>query len=216
MNKKGKRTLTFLLWCVATAILIVYSYVIHWYMDRSRLGFVTMIAVLLTDLFIYLIWNSGITKSPTVLCFSALLNRLLLYCFGGNYWIYGYLVLYIIYGVILSWVITSRKFPFESAYSDMNIDKVERNTNHVDVSRAPEFLLLFITAIYVILFVVLYVTEPRGVPLLRLDIDEWEYPYYINGVFCLLLVATFFAVLGTFRLFIRKKRRIEPKIHYFF
>lgn len=83
------------------------------------------------------------------------------------------------------------------------------------MSRSPEFLLLFITTCSVILFVVLYVTEPRGVPLLRLDIDEWEYPYYINGVFCLLLVATFFALLGTFRLFIRKKRKIEPKIFYF-
>lgn len=83
------------------------------------------------------------------------------------------------------------------------------------MSRSPEFLLLFITTCSVILFVVLYVTEPRGVPLLRLDIDDWEYPYYINGVFCLLLVATFFALLGTFRLFIRKKRKIEPKIFYF-
>lgn len=65
------------------------------------------------------------------------------------------------------------------------------------------------------LFVILYVTEPRGVPLLRLYIDEWEYPYYIIGVFCLLLIAAFFSLLGTYRLFIRKKRRIEPKVFYF-
>ena len=58
MNNKGKRFLTFILWSCATAILIVYSYVIYWYMDRSRLGFVTMITVLITDVFVYLIWNS--------------------------------------------------------------------------------------------------------------------------------------------------------------
>lgn len=74
---------------------------------------------------------------------------------------------------------------------------------------------MFITTIYVILFVVLYVTEPRGVPLLRLYMDEWTYPYYINGVFCLLIVATFFSLLGTYRLFMRKKKKIEPKIHYY-
>jgi MFS family permease len=83
------------------------------------------------------------------------------------------------------------------------------------VSRAPEFLLMFITTIYVALFVILYVTEPRGVPLLRLYLDNWQYPYYICGVFCLLLIATFFALIGTYRLFIRKKRVIEPKIHFY-
>lgn len=86
-----------------------------------------MIAVLITDVFIYLIWNSGITKSPTVLCMSAMLNRLLLYCFGGNYWLYGYMVLYLIYGVILSWVITKKRFPFEDVYNEMNIDKMSTN-----------------------------------------------------------------------------------------
>ena len=40
-----------------------------------------------------------------------------------------------------------------------------------DLSKAPEFLLLFITTAYVILFIVLYVTEPRGVPLLRMKIE---------------------------------------------
>lgn len=38
--------------------------------------------------------------------------------------------MFVIYGVILSWVITSKRFPFESAYANMNIDKVnKKNTN---------------------------------------------------------------------------------------
>jgi hypothetical protein len=93
-------------------------------MDESRLGFVTMIAVLMTDVFVYLIWNSGITTSHTVICFALMFNRVFLYIFGGNWWIYGYMVLYLIYGVILSYVITAKRFPFEDAFNDMNIDKV--------------------------------------------------------------------------------------------
>lgn len=119
-----RRTISFFLWCCATAILIVYAYVIYWYMDKSRLGFVTMIAVLMTDVFVYLIYNSGITQSYTVLCFACMLNRLMLYVFGGNYWIYGYMVLYLIYGVILSYIITKKRFPFEDAFNDLNIDKI--------------------------------------------------------------------------------------------
>jgi len=86
----------------------------------------------------------------------------------------------------------------------------------VDISRAPEFLLLFITVSYVILFAVLYAVEPSGVPLLRLDIHGWDYPYYVNFLFCVLIVATLFALLGAFRLFTRKKKNIEPKVLYFF
>jgi hypothetical protein len=75
--------------------------------------------------------------------------------------------------------------------------------------------MMFITTIYAALLVVLFVTEPIGVPLLRIEIDGWTYPYYTIGVFFLLLVATVYFLVGTYRLFIRKKKRIEPKIHYY-
>lgn len=95
-------------------------------MDYSKLGFVTMIAVLLTDVFIYLIWNSKIIETPSILCISILLNRLLLYVFGGNYWIYGYMLLYLIYGTILSFIITKKRFPFEDAYHNINLNNIHQ------------------------------------------------------------------------------------------
>ena len=93
-------------------------------MEYSRLGFVTMIAVLITDVFLYLIWNSKILESPTVLCFSGLLNRLLLFVFGGNSWIYGYMLLYLCYGTVFSFVIAKKRFPFEGAYNNINLDTI--------------------------------------------------------------------------------------------
>lgn len=48
-----------------------------------------------------------------------------------------------------------------------------------------------------------------------LSLDNWGYPYYIIGVFCMLLVAGFFCLLAVYKLFIRKKKRIEPKLHYY-
>ena len=81
--------------------------------------------------------------------------------------------------------------------------------------KVPEFLLGLITAIYAAIFTILYVVEPDDIPLMYLNMDNWDYPYYINGVFCVLLVAGFFCSLSVYKLFIRKKRRIEPKIHYF-
>lgn len=74
-------------------------------MDDSRLGFVTMIATLITDVFLYLIHNGKIIESPTIICFGGMINRLFLYVFGGNYWIYGYIALYLCYGVFLSIIV---------------------------------------------------------------------------------------------------------------
>jgi hypothetical protein len=152
----------------AVAVLIIYSYVIYWQFNSSRLGFVNMIACLITDFILYIILNAKITNSSTNLCIAALLNRILLYCFGENYWIYGYIVIYLIYGVVLSTVIANKNFPFESAFSNIDIDNIQDKHTSFDVSRAPEFVLAFITGCYLILFVVLYVTEPLGVPLVRL------------------------------------------------
>ena len=56
-----------------------------------------------------------------------------------------------------------------------------------------------------------YVTYPLGGPLYRFSIDEYEYPYYIIGIFCLLLVCTFFALLSTYRLFLKKEEENRTK-----
>ena len=215
LSKAWQRTISMFLWCCATAILVVYSYVIKWNMGGSSLGFVVMVTVLVTDVILYAIYNSKIVETATPLAIILFLNRLLLFVFGGDYWIYGYLALYIIYSVMLSIVITKRRFPFENAFSNMSLDNISGQKSSLDVSKVPEFLMAVITGIYAGVFTILYVVEPEGVPLKYLDIDDWEYPYYINGVFCLLLVCSFFCHLAAYRLFMRKKKRIEPKMQFY-
>lgn len=83
-----------------------------------------MIAVILTDIFLYLIYNSKIINTSAPLGIVLLLNRLLLFVFGGDWWIYGYMLLYIFYGVILSTIIAEKRFPFESSFDDLNLDKI--------------------------------------------------------------------------------------------
>lgn len=157
LSQRTKRLITFFLWCCATGVLVIYSYVIWWEFDYSRLGFLNMIATLITDVFIYFIWSSKITHNNTLLVATGLINRLSLFVFGDNYWIYGYIVLYLIYGVVLSVIIAENRFPFENAYNEIDLDDISHKSTSFDVSRAPEFLLLFITISYVILFAVLYV-----------------------------------------------------------
>ena len=59
-----------------------------------------------------------------MLCFTLILNRFFLIIFGGDYWIYGYMILYIYYGTLLTKVIGNKRFPFEDAYNDINLDNI--------------------------------------------------------------------------------------------
>jgi hypothetical protein len=86
-------------------VLVIYSYVIYWYFGESKVGFVLMITILITDFFIYLFYNSRIVQTSTPLALLLFFNRLFLFIFGGEQWIYGALILYIIYSTVLAIVI---------------------------------------------------------------------------------------------------------------
>jgi len=210
-----RKFITFCIWAAATGVLVIYSYVIYWKFSYSWLGFITMIAVLLTDVFVFFLWNSKIVTSVTLICVAILANRLLLYVFGGNYWIYGYMVMYLAYGAIFSVLIMRKRFPFEDVYANIHLSTLNKRRVKSDISKAPEFLLAFLTSLLVILFIVLLLVQPTGVPLLSFTVNQRDFPFYVNGLFCLLIVAAFFASYCVYRLFMRKMRKIEPQLCYY-
>ena len=80
----------------------------------------------------------------------------------------------------------------------------------VDVSRVPEFLYAVITVLFVILFVVLLAVDPSPsrVPLPDLKIGKTNFRFYIMAIFTVILVACFFCAYVTYRLFVRKQKKI--------
>ena len=96
---------------ISVGLLVIYAFTVYNAMDESWLGFVTMIAVVITDFILYLIYNSKIIISSTMLSVTVIFNRLFLFVFGGEYWIYGYMILYIYYGILLVNEIGKRRFP---------------------------------------------------------------------------------------------------------
>lgn len=61
LNPNIKRGVTIGLWLIATGILVIYSFVIRSkFPETSRYGFITMIAILTTDVLVYLIQNAEI------------------------------------------------------------------------------------------------------------------------------------------------------------
>jgi hypothetical protein len=130
--------------------------------------------------------------------------------FGGTYWLYGYMLLYIYYGMILTLSIGKKRFPFEEAYHDINLDNISKRRHRIDLTRIPEFIFGTITALFVILFVILIAINPNQetVPTPSLKVGKTEYRFYLMGIFTIVLVATIFCIYCTYRLFKRKKKGI--------
>jgi hypothetical protein len=119
-----KRIATLVLWIIATGILVVYSFVVkNYFPDNSRFGFIIMIAILTTDILVYLIQNAQIMKTATPMAVSLFLNRFFLIIFGAENWMYGYIVIFICYGILLTTIIAQKRFPFADSLSmDFDLD----------------------------------------------------------------------------------------------
>jgi hypothetical protein len=137
LSPKALRITTLILWIVATGILVVYSYVLKKQFPlKGDLGFITMIALLTTDVLVFLIANANIVKTATPLCFTLFLNRFLLIIYGGDYWMYGYICIYLFYGILLTTLIAKKRFPFADDLSQFDIDQfyLDQKSKKLDVS----------------------------------------------------------------------------------
>lgn len=111
-------------------------------------------------------------QTATVLCFTAILNRFFLFIFGGEYWIYGYMVIYIFYGVVLTLAIGTKRFPFKDTLMEVQSKDKKTKKNYTDLAEVPEFVLILVTVIMIILFVIMAAVRPIGVPLGALRIGN--------------------------------------------
>jgi len=78
-----RNALSLILYGASVAVLIAYSLGIHSLLDGSRLGYITACAVLLSDIVLFLFYRAEIVESPSLLSLSAVVNRALLFIFGG-------------------------------------------------------------------------------------------------------------------------------------
>lgn len=182
-----KRSLQLTIWGIGVAVLIIYSYQVKALFPESKqLGFITMIAIITTDFLVFLIQNARIMKTATPMCFSLILNRLLLIIFGGDHWVYGYILIYLFYGIMISIIIAYKRFPLEDSFSDEDFEKAtssgvssvanspaakagmdakvfaleEKAKEKLSFFREPEVPLAAITLIYLIILLILTLAKP--------------------------------------------------------
>jgi hypothetical protein len=148
---------------------------------------------------------------------NLVLFRICLFILGGNYWIYGYSLLYFYFGSYLAYNIAILRFPFmdeiiENALED---DHHKKERNALDIASTPEFLLTLCTVLLAVLIAVLEAVRPDGVPLKDETFDTKEFSFWVYGLFSVLLVFTFFFAILVYRVFKRKRNGIDSKVYLF-
>jgi len=209
---------TIILYLFAFGILLSYAFLDYYTRDKSRLGDITMVAVIASDIILYLYAHSEIVTSPAEISLHLILFRLCLFVLGGNYWIYGYCLLYLYFGSYLAYHIAMLRFPFMDEIIEKeleDLDNTEESRNNFNIAKTPEFLLLLCTIVFVILLVIMEILKPDDIPLKDYEIERQNFRFWAYGVFSILGVVCIFVLVLVYRIFRRKRNGIEGKVYFY-
>jgi hypothetical protein len=82
--------------------------------------------------------------------------------------------------------------------------------------KAPEYPLLIITVIYIIIFIVLSIIRPTTIPLPTIIVSSRELHFFVAWAFLVVLVIAYFTSYAVIRLFIRRKMGTSQKVYFEF
>ena len=69
------------------------------------------VSILLMDLFNFMLFLSGLIEEALPIMLLILLNRVLMCGLGEFYWVYGYMILYLIYAFAFINMVVKRLYP---------------------------------------------------------------------------------------------------------
>lgn len=99
----GKIIIMVVLYLLSLGVLIAYSIIVYYKTPEKKLGPLTSIAVVTTDLIIFYLMNCRLVKGPMHTSILLVGFRACLFGFGGDYWFLGYCLLYFILVVYLGY-----------------------------------------------------------------------------------------------------------------
>jgi len=200
-------------------ILAVYSLVVFWD-GENKLGLITSVSVVIMDVYNYILFKSGMVEKPLGIIFLFIVNRILFVAFGEGYWIYGYMVLYILYATVFGWLIAKKHFPFEgdvvlenAKAAKMKTKKgkaLEKYKKIIEKGIDPKWLLLVLTVIFIVLIAVLTFATIDGV-----NLNSWnlfgmgEIGFKTMAGLSMFFSLSVFLFFCLYRLFVRKAQKME-------
>jgi hypothetical protein len=98
---------------MAYLMLFLNALIIYLSDDKSKMGVIIAISVAVMDIFTFILYHSDMVSTPVTVVFLIILNRTLMIILGERYWIYGFMILYLVYAVSFVYMIAKNRFPFE-------------------------------------------------------------------------------------------------------
>lgn len=184
--------------------------------DKSKLGIATAGAIALCDIFLGLLYHSKILNRLSFMTLLAIIARVLIFGGGEGKWLYGYMLYYVLFASIVSWTIARIHFPYATALSeDKMLDASSHKKKQVDVTRYPEFILVFCTVSYVVTIAMVQAFQPKGVSPAPLVVFSRTLTYVNVCIVSIFTVTTIFFIINIRRVFYRKKHHLKRKVNYF-
>lgn len=98
---------------LAYLFLIGYAVLLYFLDFKSKAGIVVASSVVLMDAFNFLLYMSSMVKTPSQIIFLLILNRVLMVILGQDKFIYGFMILYLLYALAFVFQMARNRFPLE-------------------------------------------------------------------------------------------------------
>ena len=134
---------------------------------------------------------------------------------GENYWIYGYLIMYLVIGAFLSKQIAVRMFPFNDRSAVDFAALKPKEKQYIDVSRKPEFILLAMTICLAVVIFLTVTFKPKGVGFGEINLLGTDLTYDIASFACVFVVISVFVFQCTYRSYVRKISGISGRVYVY-
>lgn len=214
--------------CLVVALLILIGYALTLYfMDNySKMGIVISISVVCMDIFNLTLYVSKMVENASSIIVLLIINRMLMVILGAKYWVYGFMLLYVLYGIALLYMVSKYTFPLMNQV--VRKIKVDLKNAKDDKDKAlayakginPFYLTLLLTVLYLIFIIIIQYADFKGKEDLRPFVLMIGTPQQkllepiAACLFSILLVFTIFLFLALCRLAMRKitncdKRGVE-------
>ena len=129
------------------------------------MGLLISLLVIYTDVILFFYLNAGLSEGPFEGTLIALMSRFFLILFSGSTWFVGFCCLYIVLALILFDDILRKHIPLKEKKTES--DNVPETVKR-DITKTPEWVLMFSTIIFVIITLGVYFGDPVGVELTEL------------------------------------------------
>lgn len=198
------------------AILAAYSYIVYDHDHGSKLGLVSSIAVIINDLYVYLMYNARIINRISIISLIMFCSRVFICLGGSDYWVYGYLVIFVWLQCIIALGIVEKRLPYNSEMIAQPAENLlsAKKTQFVNLAHVPEFIFLIIVVGLVGSIVVATAVKPDGVYLKDLPVGEGV-PYEAATALAILIVVSFLFVASWIRSFKRKIDRTAAQTYVY-